>query len=248
MKSNWKTAVIFLFLFVVYHCAEYMIVFKNSPVYFFLLQGLFFSLAWIFGNWYSQNGLTAWGLPFKRKMLRLSAIGFVMGIILYGFPFAISLLFGVEEIVKIPDLKTIILSSLPFAVGVFFSSLSEDILTRGVIYAQFHTKLKTYWLVIASALLYLLNHIYRLNDGLESLTYLFILGVVLIIPLINTRNLWFTGAMHWSGNVFFYVTHNVIQTDSLDSKISPNYLFAICMVILIPFTFLVTKKIIKPYQ
>ena len=171
-----------------------------------------------------------------------------MGIILYGFPFAISLFFGVEEIVKIPDLKTIILSSLPFAIGVFFSSLSEDILTRGIIYAQFHTKLKSHWLVIASALLYVLNHIYRLNDGLESWTYLFMLGIVLVIPSINTRNLWLTGAMHWSGNVFFYVTHSVIQTDSLDSKISPNYLFAICMVIFIPFIFLVTKKIKKPYQ
>jgi membrane protease YdiL (CAAX protease family) len=241
MKNNWKIAIIFSLLFVVYHSAEYMIVFKNNPVAFFLFQGFFFILAWILGNWYSQNGLTAWGLPFTSKVIKFIAMGFVMGIILYGLPFTVSLLFGVEKIIKIPDLKTIIATSLPFTIGVLFSSFSEDILTRGIFYAQFHTRLKSYWLAIGSAIIFLLNHIYRLSDGPESWLYLFMLGLVLVIPLINTKNLWFTGAMHWSGNVFFYISHNAIQTDSLEVVISPNYVFAICMSITIPIIFFVTK-------
>jgi membrane protease YdiL (CAAX protease family) len=242
MKNNWKAIFVFCMLFIVYHSAEYMIVFKNNPSYFFVLQGLFFILAWLLGHWYSQNGLAAWGLSFNRKKIRLMIIGFAMGIVLYGIPFAVSLFLGVEEIIKIPHLKTIIISSLPFAIGVFFSSFSEDILTRGILYAKFHATSKPYLLAIGSALIYLLNHIYRLSDGPVSWIYLFMLGLALVIPLINTKNLWLTGVMHWSGNVFFYVTHSVIQTESVEGKISPNYIFAICMIFIIPFIYFITKK------
>ena len=245
MKNTWKIAIIFGLLFIIYHCAEYMIVFKNNPVDFFLFQGLFFILAWIFGNWYTQDGLTAWGMPFKRKAIKLILWGLATGIFLYGLPFAISLLFGVEQIIKIPNLKTIFNASLPFAIGVLFSSFSEDILTRGIVYKQFHKKVKPHWLAIGSALVYLLNHIYRLADGPESWSYIFLLGIILIIPVIITKNLWFTGAMHWSGNLFFYITHNVILTESQQGHISPNYLFAICLLIMIPIIWLFTKYVNK---
>lgn len=147
MKNISKIAIIFTLLFVVYHAAEFMIVFKNNPFCFFAFQGLFFILAWILGNWYSQNGLSAWGVVFTNKAIKVAALGSVMGIVLYGLPFAVCLWFGIEKIINIPDLKTIFITGLPFIIGVLFSSISEDILTRGVIYAQFHTKLKSHcWL------------------------------------------------------------------------------------------------------
>ena len=220
-----------------------MIVFLNDPVSFFLFQGLFFLLAWVLGNWYSNNGLAAWGLPFRARALGLFLWGIPMGIFLYGFSYTISLWAGVEYIIKIPDLNAIFTLSLPFAIGVLFSSFSEDILTRGIIFKHFHTTLKPHWLAIGSALVYLCNHIYRLSDGLESWSYIFMLGIVLIIPVLNTKNLWFTGAMHWAGNVFFYVTHNVIQTDTAEGIISPNYLFAVCLLLMTPIVYFLTKKI-----
>ena len=242
MKNTWKIVVVFLVLFLVYHAAEYMIVFKNNPLYFFCFQGLFFVLAWFFGNWYSQNGLTAWGLPFQKKAFRLTAVGVVMGVVLYAFPFGISLLFGVENIVKIPDFPSFLRASLPFAFGVFFSSFSEDILTRGVLYAAFGTKVKWPWLALGSAFVYLLNHIYRWANGPETWLYLFLLGLVLVLPLLHTKTLWLTGAMHWAGNVFFYVTHSVVLTASPDDSLSPNTIFALCMVVLLPWYFLITRK------
>lgn len=243
MKQYWKIIVVFVLLFLVYHGAEYMIVFKNNVIGFLVLQGLFFVLAWFLGNWYSGNGLKAWGLPFNRKVFKLAGIGLGMGILLYGLPFAVSLLLGVEQVVNVPNLKTMVMMSLPFAFGVLFSSFSEDILTRGILYSQFHTTLKPLLLALCSALIYLLNHIYRLTDGPESWSYIFMLGLVFIIPLLNTGNLWFTGMMHWAGNVFFHVTHNVIQTETNEGSISPNYLFALCMIAILPLVWLVSKRI-----
>lgn len=243
MNRSLKIVIIFAVLFIVYHSAEYMIVFKNNPVYFFLFQGLFFVLAWLFGNWYSGNGLGAWGLSFTRKIVPYIAWGVIFGIFIYGIPFIISLLLGVEQIVKLPEGLSILKASLPFAFGVLFSSFSEDILTRGILYAGLFSKVKPQWLAIISAFVYLINHIYRLADGPESWSYIFMLGIILIIPLLITKNLWLTGAMHWAGNVFFFVTHNAIQTEASQFVISPNYLFAISLFILSPLIYLVTKRI-----
>lgn len=244
MNNSVKIVIIFAVLFIVYHSAEYMIVFKNSPISFFLFQGLFFILAWLFGKWYSGNGLSAWGLPFTKKILPFIAWGVILGIFLYGIPFIISLFLGIEQIVKLPDTLSIMNASLPFALGVLLSSFSEDILTRGILYTELDSKVKPQWLAVISAFVYLLNHIYRLSDGPQSWSYIFMLGIVLIIPVLVTKNLWLTGAMHWAGNVFFFVTHNAIQTEASQFTISPNYLFAISLFILSPFIFLVTKKIV----
>lgn len=243
MKQYWKISVVFILLFLFYHGAEYMIVFENNVVGFLLLQGLFFIMAWFLGNWYSGNGLKAWGLPFNKKGVKMAGIGLIMGILLYGLPFMISLLLGVEQVVNIPDIKTMVMMSLPFAFGVLFSSFSEDVLTRGIIYSQFHTTLKPVVLALCSALVYLLNHIYRLTDGPESWSYIFMLGLVFIIPVLNTGNLWFTGMMHWAGNVFFHVTHNVIQTETNEGTISANYLFALCMIAILPIVWWVSKTV-----
>lgn len=243
MKQYWKIIVVFVLLFLFYHGAEYMIVFKNNVVGFLLFQGLFFITAWFLGNWYSGNGLKAWGLPFNKKVVRMAAIGLIMGILLYGLPFVISLLLGVEQVVNIPNLKTMVMMSLPFAFGVLFSSFSEDILTRGILYSQFHTTLKPVLLALCSALVYLLNHIYRLTDGPEFWSYIFMLGLVFIIPVLNTGNLWFTGMMHWAGNVFFHVTHNVMQTETNEGTISANYLFALCIIVILPIVWWVSKTV-----
>ncbi|QAA80544.1 CPBP family intramembrane metalloprotease [Aequorivita sp. H23M31] len=243
MKNGLKAAITFATLFVVYHCAEFMIVFKNSTVGFLGFQILFFLLAWIFGNWYSGKGLATWGLPFKIKAFRFFALGIPMGIFLYAIPYIISLSANFEKVIEIPNFGTAVILGIPFTLGVLLSSFSEDILTRGIIYQQFHAKIKHYWLIIFSALIYLLNHIYRLTDGPESWFYIFMLGIVFIIPVITTKTLWFTGAMHWAGNVFFFVTHNVIQTNTIPGILSPNYLFAICLLLMVPVVYYFSRTV-----
>lgn len=243
-KTGAKFALSFLILFLLYHLAEYMIVFRNDALLFFLFQLLFFVTAFFLGNWYNGKGLAAWGLgrPIRLKFL---IAGLCLGVLIYAFPYFFSLILGWEEFETIPGIGDILQASLPFAFGVLFSSFSEDVLTRGLIYAQFEGKLTNILLVLLSALIYLLNHIYRLADGPESWLYLFLLGVIFIIPLIFTRSLWLTGMMHWAGNVFFFVSHNVIITRSMSELISPNYLFAISLLLFIPLVWRISQKLTK---
>lgn len=233
-KSNQQFFISFGILFMLYHGAEYMIVFKNSIPVFFTLQALFFIAAWILGNWYSANGLSAWGLLFNNKTVRNLFAGMIIGILIYGVTFFLSISLGIETIVSVPPTATIIKKSLPFVLGVFFSSLSEDVLTRGTIYAHYNTKLKTVLLVLVSAGVYLFNHIYRLADGPEAWCYIFLLGIVFIIPVLLTKQLWLTAGMHWAGNSFFFISHSVITTSSGNSHFSSNYLFAIILAAFAP--------------
>ncbi|HQK97076.1 MAG TPA: CPBP family intramembrane metalloprotease [Bacteroidia bacterium] len=217
--------------------------FKNSIPGFFGFQILFFLCAYFFGNWVSAEGFSTWGLPFNKKVWLQLLIGVVFGIALYSTSLFLSIKLGSEQVTAVPDFLKIIKSSLPFAFGVIFTSLSEDILTRGIVFRLFHSKLNTISIVFISSTIYLLNHIYRLADGAETLTYLFLLGVIFVIPLIVTKRLWFTGAMHWAGNTFFFISHSVIETKSMAGIISPNHIFALCILAFIPIINIVSKNI-----
>jgi membrane protease YdiL (CAAX protease family) len=239
-----KIVISFIILFFFYHAAEYMILFKSSGYGFILLQLFFFVAAWILGNWNNKNGLAFWGLPFTRNILRYVLIGIPLGLILYAVPFLISLYLRVELVSYIPGLTAGIYATLPFTLGVFFSSLSEDILTRGIVFRLFHKKIKNSWIALISATVYLLNHIYRLNDGTGKLLYIFLLGIVFIIPVFFAQNLWITGMMHWAGNTFFFVTHSVIRTETPEGILSPDILFALWIAVYIPIVWYINRKIV----
>lgn len=241
--DGFKIAVTFVVLFVLYHAAEYMILFKNNAAGFLGLQVLFFVAAWLLGRWYRGNGLAAWGLPFRKGIGKLLLIGVLLGVALYAVPYFLSLDIGIERVVKIPGAATILSASLPFAFGVVFSSFSEDVLTRGVVYTFLYKRVPVLGIIVISAAVYLLNHIYRLGSGLDSLLYIFLLGIIFIIPVVFTKNLWLTGAMHWAGNTFFFVTHNAIQTRENGGALTPNYLFALCLALFVPLLWMLCRKV-----
>ncbi len=237
-----KISISFILLFLLYHTAEYMIMFKNNIPLFFTFQIIFFITAIILGKWYSGSGLAAWGLPFSKRIVTNIILGILLGVLLYSVPYCLALIFGIEKIIYFPSTPVLIKNSLPFAIGVLFTSLSEDILTRGLIFAHFKEKLKPVFLAILSASIYLLNHIYRLNGGLDVLLYIFLLGIIFIIPVLNSKNLWITGAMHWAGNLFFYISHDVIEVQEKDEFLGYNYLFSICILLMIPLIWVLTRK------
>ena len=242
LSSGSKLLLSFLILFSAYHVAEYMIMFRNNPVLFFTFQILFFISAFVLGNWYSGKGLAAWGLPFSKKVFNALIFGILLGILLYGIPFSLSLFLRIERMISIPSFGVVVQSSLPFAIGVVLTSFSEDILTRGLVFAHFRDKLKPVLLAVLSAAIYLLNHIYRLGDGFDVLAYLFLLGIIFMLPLLITKNLWITGGVHWAGNLFFFITHEVMQTQPGTGFLSYNYFFALCLLFMIPLIWILMKK------
>jgi uncharacterized protein len=233
----------FIVLFSLYHAAEYMIVFKNSAVGFLAFQLLFFVAAWLIGRWQSGNGLAAWGLDFGKRLGKHLLLGMVMGIVLYGATFGISVGLGLEKVTEVPALAAVVTPLSLFVFGNFFSSFSEDVLTRGYVYHHLYGRVGSWLLVLISASVYLLNHIYRLGDGIETHLYLFALGVLFVIPLLLTRRLWFTGGLHWAGNVTFYFTHEILKAEETGKGFSPNYVLIGVILLLIPLNYFLLRKL-----
>ncbi|MFY7829139.1 MAG: CPBP family intramembrane glutamic endopeptidase [Flectobacillus sp.] len=217
-----------------------MIVKKNSPLGFLSIQLLFFVTAWLIAKLQFGNGFSDWGFIRSTKIFKQMGFGLLIGIIIYGVTFTISILSGAERIILVPTIKEAIIPFSLFVFGNFFSSFSEDILTRGYVFAHTKKKIGNIAIILVSSSIYVLNHIYRLGDGIETYSYLFLLGVIFIIPLVKTKQIWTTGSIHWAGNCTFYFTHEIIKTQSQNSFLSPNIILSIviiCFIIFFPHDF-----------
>lgn len=218
-----------------------MILFENSAGGFLLFQLAFFIAAYLIAKWQKKPGLAAWGLDKRKGLFKQLLLGMLIGTLLYGVTFTLSLLFDAEKLQAVPSFTEILAPLSLFIFGSLFSSFSEDVLTRGYIYNHLEGKLRKGLIIIISASIYVLNHIYRLDDGFVTLSYLFCLGVLYIIPLVLTKRLWFTGGMHWAGNVTFYYTHEVMKTEETANSISPNLILITLTLLMIPLTYAVLK-------
>jgi membrane protease YdiL (CAAX protease family) len=236
----------FLVLFFLYHAAEYFVLFNSNPALFLGIQFVFFIAAHFIAKWQKCNGITAWALQLSKGWWLQMLMGMVAGIFLYGLSFYISSIINRQTIQPLNLSAESLNPFFLFAFGVFFSSLSEDILTRGYLFRHIRAKTPSGLFIFTSALIYLLNHIWRLHDGWQTITYLFLLGIVFAIPLVYSNRLWFTAGMHWLGNATFFFTQNILQSSGGDDRVSPNGVFIVCILFMIPVCYLLLPKL--PYM
>lgn len=237
-----KAIIGFIALFACYHAAEYMMLFQNSPAGFLGLSIVFLIVAWLAAKWQGLPGLSAWGMVFQKKSLGQLATGLAVGIIVYTLYTFSSYLLDLDRIKEIPPASVFISQFFLFAFGTFFSSLSEDVLTRGYLYRFFNGKMNNYLLILFSSLVYLFNHIYRLSEGSAFWSYILIIGIFLMLAMVRTGNIWFTLGLHWAGNIIYHTTHSVMHTVNGQGKFSGAVLYLLFLLALVPVTWFFTKK------
>lgn len=84
----------------------------------------------------------------------------------------------------------------------FIISLTEEALIRGYVLRNLMLSFNNYTALIISSIIFTLIH--GLNPNVEylGLTNIFLAGLLLGIPYIYTKNLWFPIALHFSWNLF----------------------------------------------
>jgi membrane protease YdiL (CAAX protease family) len=239
--SLLKTITGFAVLFAGYHAAEYMMLYHNNAVAFLIMMAVYFVAAWLIAKWQGYKGLPAWGITFNRSTLMYLCAGLLTGISLNAFGYINCLYFGFETISYIPATYGFIQQSVLLIFGTFFSSLSEDVLTRGYIYRHFNSNKYPVLFVLLSSGIYVLNHIHRLSEPIYLL-YLLLIGIQLAIPLFFTKNIWYTLGCHWAGNIVYHITNTVMHTDS-DNSNRDMWVFILFVALLIPVNYLVSKKL-----
>lgn len=223
----------FLVFFLLYHAAEYFALFNFYPTIFLGIQFVFLIAAFLLGKISHKNGLNTWGLQNRKNLWVDLGVGGAFGFLLYMIPFLICLAIGIEIIIFFPSFIDFWQMGGLMFFGMFFSSLSEDILTRGLIYAWFRKRLHPVIILIFSSVIFYLNHIYRLTDGISTFLYIFLLGVILYMTILITHRLWMCVMMHWVGNCTFFATHQIIQVKEVHPSFGFNQMFIYTEVVFI---------------
>jgi len=211
--SLFKIVTGFNVLFLCYHSAEYMILSQNSAVGFLFLSALFFVLAFLFAKWQGDKNLEPWGLTLQKLLSVYLIRGLLAGLVVSGLSFLACFVLHIEVISFVPPLKDFLPGAALLIFGSAFSSLTEDVLTRGYVYRHTKNKVSRQYVVFLSAIIYVLNHVHRLNEPIYLL-YVFVLGLALVLPLLITGNIWYTLGVHWAGNIVYHLTSNVMHTSS----------------------------------
>jgi len=152
----------FVLLFLCYHTAEYLMLFRNSALGFLAVSAIFFPLAFFIGRRQGDKNLQGWGILFEKRFPVYFLTGLLSGLALSSLMFITCLMLGVEAISFVPPLPGFLSQAALLIFGCSLSSLTEDVLTRGYFFRHAGKKLSQPALVLLSALVYALNHIHRL--------------------------------------------------------------------------------------
>lgn len=198
MKSWLSIITGFLLLLFIYHFPEFFQSFWITAVFKigFLVVALFLSRlqGWKF--------LEGFGLPLSGNWYRFLIIGLIAGVASYTLSLLLSIGLNFEKPEGSQTLSFFLINLPLISVITFFPSIAEDILTRGYLYGHLKFLKPTVWILL-SAFIYVLNHLWRLNEGLPVLTYLFLLGLVLGFCTFAYRSLWLALGIHWGSNIAF---------------------------------------------
>lgn len=186
-----------MILFFVYHLSE---VIGNNPILILVCFILFFIAAHVIAKWFGEKGLSGFGLERNNRISKHLITGYLLGLFFYSASFVISVITGEISFEGTFSIQQIILPLLGIILITFFSSASEDILTRGYVFKYLPHKWGLGVVVVISSIIYVLNHIWRIDDSYTQCIMLFLMGLTYAIPFAVTRSLWFTIGCHWGWN------------------------------------------------
>jgi uncharacterized protein len=163
---------------------------------FFSLLGTI-SVVWLFVKTIDRRKFISIGLQLKGFKHYLTG-GLLFGVITIGLGFLILLMLGHIKVTSFDFSAT----DLILSIAIFtFVSLSEEILFRGYILRNLMISFNRYLTLFISSVLFAALHLANPHIGWTGFTNLFLAGVILGLPYIYTKNLWFPIGMHLTWNL-----------------------------------------------
>lgn len=234
-------------LLVTYQLAEAFMHFYSDAFAFLSLMASVLVLAHIIAKQQGLKGIQGFKLAWQNDGKHLFIIGLLSGLITYSLSFVLSLithreLLSGHQLALLPALGKVLL----YSAGTFLPSIAEDVITRGYIFAVFGKNWNKTLFVLVSAVFYVLNHPYKLAAPDETLIYLFITGVFLVVPLVLTNSLWYSIGLHWACNIVYRIINDVLHVTAAESHGWSSLTLLMLLVLLsIPFNVFILKRVHK---
>jgi len=157
-----------------------------------------FCVVWFFTTKIDKKSFKSIGFErilVGKDMLLGLITGFV--IMLSGF----SILIATHQL-QVVSIKPVFLDLL-LSTGLFIVvAIGEEVFTRGYILRNLVVSFHKYVALFVSAFIFSIMHLANQDISLISLSIIFLSGLVLGLPYLFTKNLWFPIALHFSWNFF----------------------------------------------
>jgi len=208
-----------LMLFLLYQIAEAngqnVIKFPGKPFSIFLLYLLVLFIAGWVARWQNAPGFSVYGMGLHRGWWQNYLFGLGLGMVVQGIFEYISTRLGIRQAANIRFSWRLLLAGILWALFTNFpAAAAEDIITRGYL-RRFMTNSPLLLFMITSALLYTFNHIIRLlTRPITDWYHLPFLGLTLAYALYQTGSLWYVIGLHQSGNVIYYLMHQLMDVSN----------------------------------
>lgn len=238
-KAFWG----FIVLFAAYHLSE---VVGQNPVIILGCFIFFFIVAQLVAKALGEKGLSAFGLQKHEHASSQLFKGYIFGCLFYGGSFFVSVMQGKISFKGAFSFQQLLLPLFGIIVITFFSSASEDVLTRGYIFRMLPKNWSLGLTISLSSFIYVINHVWRIGEGYTQWLLLLLMGLTFAIPLAVTRSLWFTIGCHWGWNTVSLFKSHI--SDMSDLKIidhTTDWTYIFTMTIFLVFVILYSKLALK---
>lgn len=171
---------------------------QKFVITFFTLAGTF-STIFLYRRYIDKETFLSIGLNISKASTKQALLGFLMGLLIMFFAYTSLLFFNQIFYLNIKFVPVDFILSI----GIFlFVSITEELFIRGYVLTNLVSSINKYMALLISAILFGLMHITNPNINLLSFTNLILAGVLLGLPYLYTKNLWFSIAFHFSWNFF----------------------------------------------
>jgi membrane protease YdiL (CAAX protease family) len=222
---RWKWGLAFVLLFAVYQSAEGI---GGRLLGSFAVQACLMVaallIAWPIGRfWLRRGGYRAYGLGWNTPAALALAGGLVLAVLGKAGALAAGLGAGIYTLGPAAAVPAATLAGA-IALGLvatFIASITEDILTRGVLWGALEGKHRGALFVLLSAAVYVLNHIYRLGAGPTEWLLLLSFGLAYGAATAATGTLWAAVGLHWGWNLSNMLLDTCLTVDADASRTAP---------------------------
>jgi membrane protease YdiL (CAAX protease family) len=218
--SALRLAGVFVLLFVFYQLPEGLGLRTLQSIPATLVLWLLFMLvAWQCGRMLGFRGFDAWYMARPRWALLLAAC-FGLAVLAKALALGAGSAAGIYQVQIVHGVagQAWLAAAIIALAYTVLPSIAEDIVTRGFLMRALPALGRRPVFIVASALLYVLNHIYRLADGPLEWLMLFCFGLAYAAALYYSGSLWAAIGLHWGWNFAGKFADQVATIDALPGQ------------------------------
>ncbi|HEY0899896.1 MAG TPA: CPBP family intramembrane glutamic endopeptidase [Sphingobacteriaceae bacterium] len=153
------------------------------------------------------KGISGFGLQRHSNWLVNLGLGLLIGMSIYAVKYAIFYGSGKFQVTGFMPAQYILEILMMGAIAMLFSSLLNDIVIRGYVFAA-GTKFNFLGMfILAAGILYVLDDSWKAGFSWINVVFSAILGFTFAYTVFNTGSIWMSFGLHWGGNMMFRVMY-----------------------------------------